>query len=400
MTALTLQLGDHTLLCLVVDTATCKQTSRKVLLIEVFEDVLVLQEAEDCDHLLQTSIDLHVAGHALEALPEHVIHEQRKVLRRPRILVQEGFKRLLQRQLEVLALFEGLLHELVVLMLEAEDRRDEGHRILHLLGIRQDVFPCFADAVHHDPLHLLERLRHAAEEAVHALEVRDLVVLEHPSAPRVLHVDERLEVCEDPLLVTELLYLLHGGLVQVVLHAGLLLTNALFGLLQIVGTRVLRDVLHRLVLVELPCVVQELVLEALPVHILALDAQLHEHVDRVLQQDPVHLLAPPLRRNVLKHECEQPSANARMARHVLAEDDEAHLVDRHLLVLGHKVPVHVHQDVADHDHRCFVVVPLLLQLLQQAVVRAVCAALRHRLQVVGYDALDTIVQQLAVLVQH
>ena len=29
----------------------CKQTSRKVLLIEVFEDVLVLQEAEDCDHL-------------------------------------------------------------------------------------------------------------------------------------------------------------------------------------------------------------------------------------------------------------------------------------------------------------------------------------------------------------
>mmetsp|Transcript_57808 Transcript_57808/g.152097 ORF Transcript_57808/g.152097 Transcript_57808/m.152097 type:complete len:235 (-) Transcript_57808:792-1496(-) len=234
MTALALQLGDHTLLRLVADAAACEQAPREVLLVEVLEDVLVLQEPEDCDHLLQTGVDFHVAGHALEALPEHVVYEQRKVLGCPRILVQEGLERLLQRQLEVLALFEGFLHKLVILVLEVEDRRDEGHRVLHLLRIPEDVAPSVADAVHHDPLHLLECLRHAAEEAVHALEVRDLVVLEHPGAPRVLHVDERLKVREDPLLVAKLLYLLHGGLVQVVLHTGLLLADALLGLLQIV----------------------------------------------------------------------------------------------------------------------------------------------------------------------
>mmetsp|Transcript_61771 Transcript_61771/g.166639 ORF Transcript_61771/g.166639 Transcript_61771/m.166639 type:complete len:568 (-) Transcript_61771:269-1972(-) len=400
MAALALQFGDHTLLCLVADAAPRQQAPGEVLLVEVFKHVLVLQEAEDGHHLFQVGVDLYVAGHALEALPEHIIHEQGQVLGGPRVLVQEAFERLLLRNLELLVLLEGLLHELIVLVLQGQDRRDEGHGILDLFRVVQDISARLTDAVHHYSLHLLERCWHPAKQEVHPLEVLHLVVLEHPRAPRVLHVNERAAVHGDPLAVAQILHLLHGGLVQVVLHPRFLLSDALLGLLQVIGARVLRNVLHRLVLIELPRGVEELLLEALPVDALALDPQLHEHVHRVLQEDLVHLLAPPLRGDVVKHQGEQPRAHPLVARHVLAEDDQAHLVDWDLLVLRHEIAIHVHQDVTDHDHGGLVVVPLLLQLLQQRRVRAVDAALRDRLQVVRDHPLHAIVEQFAVLVQY
>mmetsp|Transcript_36597 Transcript_36597/g.104584 ORF Transcript_36597/g.104584 Transcript_36597/m.104584 type:complete len:481 (+) Transcript_36597:201-1643(+) len=400
MAALALQLRDHALFCLVADAPAREQAPGQVLLVEALEDVLVLQEAEDRDDLLEARVDLHVAGHALEAFPEHVVHEQGEVLRSASVLVQEGLERLLQRQLEVLVLFEGLAHEDVVLLLEQQDRGDEGDGVPDLLGVAEDVAAGLANVVDHDPLHLLQRLRGAAEEQIHALEVLHLVVLEHPGAARALHGDQGLVVGEDPLLVAEVLDLLQGRLVEVALHARPLLTDALLGLLQVIRARVLRDVLHGLVPVEPPRVVEEVVLEALAVDVPALHAKLHKHVHRMLQQDAVHLLAPALGRDVLEHQGQEPGLDPRMPRHVLAEDHQPHLVDRHLAVLRHEVPIHVHEDVADHDHGRLVVVPLLLDLLQQVAVWAVDAAQRDRLKVIRDDPLHAVVEQLAVLVQH
>mmetsp|Transcript_15504 Transcript_15504/g.27517 ORF Transcript_15504/g.27517 Transcript_15504/m.27517 type:complete len:336 (-) Transcript_15504:392-1399(-) len=335
-----------------------------MLLVEILEDIFVLQEAENCDDLLETGIDFNVAGHALETLAEHVVHEQRKVLCCPCVLVQEGLKSLLQGQLEVFALLEGILHKLVILVFQTQNRRDEGHGILDFLGIVEDVPACLADAVHHDLLNLLQSLWYSAEEQIHPLKVTHLVVVKHPRTPRVFHVDKRLVVAVDPLLVAQLLNFLHGRLMEIIFNPRLFLADALLRLFEIVRAGVLRNVLHRLILVELPSVVQELILKALPVNILALHTKLYKHVYRVLQQNSIHLLAASLSGNVFKHQRQEMRLHPAVSGDVLPENDQTHLVDRHLLVLSHKVPVHIHQDVTDHDHCGFVVIPLFFQLVQ------------------------------------
>mmetsp|Transcript_69018 Transcript_69018/g.202042 ORF Transcript_69018/g.202042 Transcript_69018/m.202042 type:complete len:260 (+) Transcript_69018:1620-2399(+) len=224
-------------------------------------------------------------------------------------------------------------------------------------------------------------------------------MLEHPCAPRVFHVDEGLVVCQDPLLITQLLNLFHGRLVEVILNSSLLLTYTPLGLLQIIRASVLGDVLHRLILIELPRVVKKLIFETLSVNVLALHAKLYEHVHGVLQQNSVNLLATPLGGDVLQHQREEPGPDPRVPRDVLPEDDQPHLVHGDLLVLGHEVPVHVHEDVADHDHGGLVVVPLLLQLFQQAIIRTINTALRDGLQVVSDDSLDTVVEQFTILMK-
>mmetsp|Transcript_92680 Transcript_92680/g.299819 ORF Transcript_92680/g.299819 Transcript_92680/m.299819 type:complete len:276 (-) Transcript_92680:625-1452(-) len=275
MTALTLQLRNHALLRLVTGAAARQQTPRQVLLVVALEDILVLEEAEDGHHLLQARIDLHVARHALQTPAEHVVDEEREVLGRARVPVQEGLEGLLESQLEVLALFEGFLDELVVLLLEGEDPLDVGDRVLDLLRIIQDVAARFADAINHDLLHLFERRWRAAEEPVHALEVLNLVVQKHPGATRVLHVDQRLAMGQDPLLIAQALDLLHRRLMKVVLDPCLLLLDPMLGLPQVVRACILGDVLNRLILVELPRVIQELVLKALSVDASALHPKFH-----------------------------------------------------------------------------------------------------------------------------
>mmetsp|Transcript_93686 Transcript_93686/g.260816 ORF Transcript_93686/g.260816 Transcript_93686/m.260816 type:complete len:305 (-) Transcript_93686:496-1410(-) len=304
-----------------------------MLLVEILKNILVLEEPEDSDHLFETRINLDITGHTLQALAEHVIHEERQVLGSSCILIQERFECLLQRQLEVLALLERLFHKLVVLVLEVQDRRDERNGILHLFRVAEDIPACIANAIDHDPLHFLQRLRDSAEQQVHPLQVLYFVVLEHPRAARVFHVDECLVMRQNPLLIAQLLNFLHGGLMEVILDPSLFLTNALFGLLEVVGASVLGDVLHRFVLIELPRVIQKLVFETLAVNVLALNAELHEHVHCMLQKNAVYLLAPTFSGNVLQHQSEESSAYSRVPRHVLAEDDQSHLIHRYFLVL-------------------------------------------------------------------
>mmetsp|Transcript_13328 Transcript_13328/g.25130 ORF Transcript_13328/g.25130 Transcript_13328/m.25130 type:complete len:340 (-) Transcript_13328:751-1770(-) len=232
--AFALQFRNHTLFSLITDTASCEQTTCQMLLVEILKHILVLQKPEDCHNLLQTSVNLDIAGHALQTLAEHVIYEERQVLCSARVLVQERFESLLQCQLKILALFEGIFHKLVILVLESQYRRDERDRILDLFGVTEDVTPGFTDAINHYPLHFLERLRHPAKQVVHPLQVLDFVVFEHPGAAGVLHVDQWLEMCQNPLLVTELLNLLHRRLMQVILHSSLFLPDSLLSLLEII----------------------------------------------------------------------------------------------------------------------------------------------------------------------
>mmetsp|Transcript_50781 Transcript_50781/g.135450 ORF Transcript_50781/g.135450 Transcript_50781/m.135450 type:complete len:316 (-) Transcript_50781:3-950(-) len=224
-------------------------------------------------------------------------------------------------------------------------------------------------------------------------------MLEHPCTTRILHVHERLIVREDPLLIAELLYFLHRGLVQVILYSGLLFSNSVLCFPQIIRTCVLRYVPHWFVLVELPCGVEKLVFETLTIHTLSLDTQFHQHVDRVLQQDPVHLFPSSLRSNVLEHQTQKSRTNSRMPRHIFPKDDETHLIDGDFLVLCHEIPVHVHEDVTNHHHRGFVVIPLLLEFLQETVIRTVHTTLRNGLEVVSDHLLHAIVKKLPVLVQ-
>mmetsp|Transcript_40714 Transcript_40714/g.88190 ORF Transcript_40714/g.88190 Transcript_40714/m.88190 type:complete len:273 (-) Transcript_40714:637-1455(-) len=270
MTTFTFQLGDHAPFGLIAHTATCQESSSQVLLVEILENILVLEEAEDGDHLLECCIDIGIVGHASQTLAELVIHIKRQILGRPSVLVEEGFKGLLQRQLKVLAFFEGFLDKSVKLLLQTEDGCDETHGVFDLLWIVQDFSSCFAHAIHHHLLNLLQGNRHAAEEEIHPFEILNLVALEHPRTPRVLHVDQGLVVDRDPFFITQLLDLLHCGFVQIVLHPRFLLSNSLLRLLQIVGAGVLRDVLLGFILIELPGMVQERIFEAFSVDIFAL----------------------------------------------------------------------------------------------------------------------------------
>mmetsp|Transcript_137280 Transcript_137280/g.342250 ORF Transcript_137280/g.342250 Transcript_137280/m.342250 type:complete len:211 (+) Transcript_137280:2104-2736(+) len=193
--------------------------------------------------------------------------------------------------------------------------------------------------------------------------------------------------------------LFHRRLMQIILDPGFFLLDALLRLSQVVRTRVLGYVLHGLILIKLPCVVQELILETLAVHAFALYSQFNKHVDGVFQQDPVYLLTPAFCSDVLQHQRQESGTHPCVARDILAEDDQPHLVDWNFLVLRHEVAVHVHQDVTNHDHGCFMVIPLPLQFVQQPVVRAIYATLRNTLEVIRNDTLDSIIQKLSILVQ-
>ena len=82
------------------------------------------------------------------------------------------------------------------------------------------------------------------------------------------------------------------------------------------------------------------------------------------------------------------------------EEDEAEVVDALLLVL-HVDAVHVHEDVSDHHHRRLVVVPRIVQRLQEVVVEGSQHVVAHLvLQVGRHHVLQARVQPLAVLVQH
>ena len=53
---------------------------------------------------------------------------------------------------------------------------------------------------------------------------------------------------------------------------------------------------------------------------------------------------------------------------LVSENDESKVVDVVDIILLDIDPVHVHEDVTDHDHRCLVVIPGLVQCLKEVVV--------------------------------
>mmetsp|Transcript_30065 Transcript_30065/g.57933 ORF Transcript_30065/g.57933 Transcript_30065/m.57933 type:complete len:232 (+) Transcript_30065:599-1294(+) len=79
--AFRLKLGDHPLLVVTVGCVLRQESGGQVLLVEVLEDILVLQVAEDRDDVVQQLLPLLI-GHPLHALAHHLVEVQREVLGR------------------------------------------------------------------------------------------------------------------------------------------------------------------------------------------------------------------------------------------------------------------------------------------------------------------------------
>lgn len=70
------------------------------------------------------------------------------------------------------------------------------------------------------------------------------------------------------------------------------------------------------------------------------------------------------------------------------------------LHLGYVVSVHIHQDVLDHHDTQLLVLPHLIYFLQQVFFIAVKQPFTNRLKQLNGSILDTVVQEVAVLVQY
>ncbi len=70
------------------------------------------------------------------------------------------------------------------------------------------------------------------------------------------------------------------------------------------------------------------------------------------------------------------------------------------LHLGYVVSVHIHQDVLDHHDTQLLVLPHLIYFLQQVFFIAVKQPFTYRLKQLNGSILDTVVQEVAVLVQY
>ncbi len=68
--------------------------------------------------------------------------------------------------------------------------------------------------------------------------------------------------------------------------------------------------------------------------------------------------------------------------------------------LGHIVPVHVHQDVLDHDNAQLFLLPDLIHLLQQVFLAATLEFVDYWLQELHRRILDSLVEQIPMLVKH
>ena len=84
---------------------------------------------------------------------------------------------------------------------------------------------------------------------------------------------------------------------------------------------------------------------------------------------PVDDLATAFRRDHLEKDATKSLTEGRKAGDVLAEEGESEVVDVVEVVLGDVNAVHVHEDVADHDHGRVVLVPRLHELSQKVAVR-------------------------------
>mmetsp|Transcript_42620 Transcript_42620/g.96357 ORF Transcript_42620/g.96357 Transcript_42620/m.96357 type:complete len:317 (+) Transcript_42620:1959-2909(+) len=239
-------------------------------------------------------------------------------------------------------------------------------------------------------------LGHTLEKLVCARKVSHLGVFDHGFDPRILHVSKRLHVLSDELTLRNFP---DPGLrvaVEVVAHSLGLLEKPRLCFLHVVGGRILRHVFLRLRLVEGAGLLQEGILEVRSVH---LAPQLDKHPADRLQQRAGDHLALPLALDHVKHHVKQPVLDLRVAADLVAEDLQPAVVHRGLLLRDNVSAVHVHEDVADHDRGDLVLVPLVLQLLQEAILCGAMHLGRHGAQVRRDGLLEASVQLVAELVQ-
>ena len=124
------------------------------------------------------------------------------------------------------------------------------------------------------------------------------------------------------------------------------------------------------------------------------------YLARVLDGWPIDDLSLPLLHDHVEEGLPEVVVDAAVANDLVSEEDQPQVVNVLAVVLLHVDAVHVHQDVADHDHGGLVVGPGGVQGLQEVVVeRREHVGSNLGLQMRRHYFLESGVQPLSVLVQ-
>jgi len=121
----------------------------------------------------------------------------------------------------------------------------------------------------------------------------------------------------------------------------------------------------------------------------------------VLDGRPVDHLALPLLHDHVEKGLPEVVVDAAVANDLVSKEDQPKVVNVLAVVLLDIHTVHVHQDVADHDHRRLVIGPGGVQSLEEVVVeRRKDVGADLGLEVLRHHLLESSVEPLAVLVQN
>mmetsp|Transcript_52386 Transcript_52386/g.131654 ORF Transcript_52386/g.131654 Transcript_52386/m.131654 type:complete len:217 (+) Transcript_52386:1163-1813(+) len=215
------------------------------------------------------------------------------------------FKGLIERLCKDLIVGKRLFQQTHVLVTHLDEFGHEhtGGLSLHGNRLLGDLYDLGADITHVCTQHLTHEIStagHTREEVVHALQILDLVLLEHRDQPASFHLDQSTHVCGDQLSLDHLTDLGLGERVEVVLDAFLLLAQPRLHLTHVIRTAVAVDetlTLHR---VEGGRGLQEMHLELSLVDGATVDAQVDQHVCDAAQQRAIDHLALPFAPNQLQ----------------------------------------------------------------------------------------------------
>mmetsp|Transcript_13074 Transcript_13074/g.35720 ORF Transcript_13074/g.35720 Transcript_13074/m.35720 type:complete len:263 (-) Transcript_13074:1017-1805(-) len=148
-TALHLQLSNHALLRIFRSRGLVQETLRKLVPVDLGEQVLVAEKGEQLHHLQEQPFDL-VVGEALAGLLEDPVAERRHqagegVL--ADVAVDEDFEGFFEGLLEQRVLRETLLHDALESVVQIEEGLDEGWIREHL-GLRSHLLLLLHPLVH------------------------------------------------------------------------------------------------------------------------------------------------------------------------------------------------------------------------------------------------------------
>jgi hypothetical protein len=188
---------------------------------------------------------------------------------------------------------------------------------------------------------------------------------------------------------------------QVAVHAVLLFVQPPARLQEEGVARVLRNVQIRLVPVVVPRVLDEDRLELLLVNPSGLHSDLDKHLDDLLEVNALDHLAVPLLLDLGEEQGHEPLLDLAVEDDLRLELARLHRL--HILVvlhLGHKVLVHVEQEVLDHDDYVLFEGPHVGDLFQQVLVGHRDQSCSDGLQHLDGGLLDVLVKHLPVLVEY